>query len=196
MEWTITKLKFIYVAILLIVVLSCKNNKNELSLKSDIESINENNCIDSLKLLINTTTKYKNLDISEYSTNHSIKQWLNNNPNKNEPFINEVYNDNKKLIIGFLLPDNATGLMSNLYDVIIIDIKNNQTYMLKSLSNDEKLFYLDNSNYLNYYRIIYSDKFILNKDWDNPSLKIEKIKLSTNFIPKKEKEIVTICNLY
>jgi len=176
--------------------MSCKNNKSELSLKSDIEIINENNCIDSLKSLINTTTKYKNLAINEYSANYLIKQWLNNNPNNNEPFINEVYNDNKKLIIGFLLPDNATGLMSNLYDVIIIDVKSNHTHILKSLSNDEKLFYLDSSNYLNYYRIIYSDKFIVDKDWDNPSLKIEKIKLSTNFTPKKEKEIVTICNMY
>lgn len=82
----------------------------------------------------------------------------------------------------------ATGLAANLeYWLIQFDRK---AIEFQSFSENPQLIWLDKAGALNYYSVVYSDEFIENKDWDNPTYKIEKYHVN----PVGEKVLVSTEN--
>ena len=74
---------------------------------------------------------------------------------------------------------NSTGLMSNFYNILIVDVIRNKFYSyrrelyLKTL----KCFTLMKTIVFDFYRIDFSEDFLLDKDWNNVSFKVEKYRI-------------------
>jgi hypothetical protein len=96
------------------------------------------------------------------------------------------FNSQRYFII--LCPEiyGATGLASNFYNWIVIDINTSSIIGLglKTLSKDNRMFYFKNGAF---YVVLFTfgdDFYFKERDWDNPPIKIITYKVQNNILTK------------
>ena len=164
-----------YLALFPLFLISCK----ETNIKKEQIANVQNKRISCIEVLTDSidysNTSYLKQEIELFKENKHLKHWLDGIVRK-ELSLNKVFNGMETYIVASGLLNNTTGLMSNFYDILIVDIKRDKSYSFRSLSRNNKLFYIDKGNNMNFYKIDFSESFFFNKDWNNVSFDIEKHK--------------------
>ena len=182
-EIKINSMKIIIKVLLETILLGCSNPNlsNGQDLDQPIETNIETNnvheeditCEDSLVLSYSRAMILPNKRDLELNNGHLIK-WMKNIDSSSIQCFSFEGNDAINIFKSVRL--DATGLMANFYSYLIL--QKGKPVELNSLSNDIRLFALNEEMELEYYLFDYSEEFLKTRDWDNVFLKITKYKLN------------------
>jgi hypothetical protein len=122
--------------------------------------------------------KLKNFNPEDETLSLNIKKWLES-MRWEELLAAELSNSQQKALLLRSTSEATTGLASNLENWHI-EIEGVYSDTFWSFSKNPNLVFWDKDGLLNYFSIVYSDKFIENKDWENLTFNIERYKVSSD----------------
>ncbi|CAM1340657.1 hypothetical protein [Tenacibaculum amylolyticum] len=191
MEWSINKLIVVFVVLSII---GCKKS-NKTTEVSQLLIKEEKKCIQVLTDSINyKSTQYDfNIGLIPSKIQDSINVWIKSGMLNDNIEVVKIFNNQQEFFIAISVKENSTGLASNFYDILILSKE--FTFSIRSLSKDSKLFYFNDLNEFNFYTLNFSDEFIFNKDWDNPSFKVQGNKIIENTVIDNQEPSVIYCSL-